>query len=83
MFCGRENTPLPIIEPITSAVSRPSRNGFATALPLRPAGAGVEGAENESARFFMTDLTVLQIAGLGHFVKAWPLIWISPRKVAP
>jgi hypothetical protein len=37
MFCGNENTPLPIIEPITSAVSRPSRKGCAVEAVVRAA----------------------------------------------
>jgi hypothetical protein len=68
MFCGSENTPLPIIEPITSALSKPSRKGFAATLPVRSTDLGEDGVENESARFFMTDLAVFsQINGLGHF----------------
>jgi hypothetical protein len=54
MFCGSENTPLPIIDPITSAVSRPSRKGFVVEAFVWAAAPDTGGADNESARFFMT-----------------------------
>jgi hypothetical protein len=82
MFCGRENTPLPIIEPITRAVSKPRRNGFAPTLAALSAGFAEADAGSESARFFMTDLAVFLVSGLGHFMAMGPLIWIIPPTTA-
>lgn len=85
MFCGSEKMPLPIIEPITSAVS--SANGNWRGAAARSgaearAGSGVDGWKGCLTECFMMKPPRRMLNVLRHWPRRVRLTWISGARGA-